>query len=70
MIRVKICCIHDPDELQHAVRAGATAVGLVSAMPSGPGPIDDETIARLLPRVPTGVTSFLLTSRTEPETLV
>ncbi len=70
MIRVKICCIRDEHEIDLAVRAGASALGLVSAMPSGPGPIDDDTIGRLLARVPPGVTSFLLTSRTDPAALV
>lgn len=70
MIRIKVCCIRDEEELELAVRSGASAVGLVSAMPSGPGPIPDQTIARLLSRVPPGVTSFLLSSRTDPEALV
>ena len=46
-----------------AVAAGASALGLVSAMPSGPGVIDDATIAAIAPTVPPGVASFLLTSR-------
>jgi phosphoribosylanthranilate isomerase len=61
--RVKICCIRDPDEAALAVRYGASAVGLVSAMPSGPGVIDDRTIAEIARVVPPGVASFLLTSR-------
>jgi phosphoribosylanthranilate isomerase len=36
---VKVCCIADLDEARLAVAAGASALGLVSAMPSGPGPI-------------------------------
>lgn len=59
--RVKICCIAGVEEMQLAVRYGASAVGLVSAMPSGPGPIDDATIAAITPLVPPGVASFLLT---------
>ncbi|NIP80885.1 MAG: phosphoribosylanthranilate isomerase [Gemmatimonadetes bacterium] len=70
MTRFKICCIRDERELELAVEHGASAVGLVSAMPSGPGPIDEAAIARLLPRVPPGVTSFLLTSLTDPEALI
>jgi phosphoribosylanthranilate isomerase len=61
--RVKVCCIRDPDEAALAVRCGASAVGLVSAMPSGPGVIDDRTIAEIARVVPPGVASFLLTSR-------
>lgn len=61
--RVKICCIADPVEAELAVRYGASAVGLVSAMPSGPGPIAEELIAAIAGRVPPGVATFLLTSR-------
>ena len=61
-VRVKICCIQSLDELGLAVRHGADAVGLVSAMPSGPGPIPEPLIARLARAVPPGVASFLLTS--------
>ena len=44
-----------------AIEAGASAVGLVSAMPSGPGPIPEELIARIAATIPPGVSSFLLT---------
>jgi len=45
-----------------AIRHGASALGLVSAMPSGPGVISDATIAEIARSVPPGVASFLLTS--------
>ncbi len=38
--RVKICCIKTPDEAALAIQAGASALGLVSWMPSGPGVVD------------------------------
>ena len=44
-----------------AIEAGASAVGLVSAMPSGPGPIPEELIADIAATIPPGVSSFLLT---------
>lgn len=44
-----------------AIGAGANAIGLVSAMPSGPGPIPEDLIARIAAIVPPGVSSFLLT---------
>lgn len=44
-----------------AIDAGASAVGLVSAMPSGPGPIPEELIAEIAATIPPGVSSFLLT---------
>ena len=36
---IKICCIASREEARLAISAGASAIGLVSAMPSGPGPI-------------------------------
>ena len=44
-----------------AIEAGASAVGLVSAMPSGPGPIPEDQIAEIAATIPPGVSSFLLT---------
>jgi phosphoribosylanthranilate isomerase len=61
-VRVKICCIRDGDEARLAVEAGASALGLVSRMPSGPGVIDEETIAAVAEATPPGVATFLLTS--------
>ena len=39
-----MCCISSVEEADAAVARGADAVGLVSAMPSGPGVIEDELI--------------------------
>ena len=61
--RIKICCIASADEARMAVAAGADALGLVSAMPSGPGVIDDWLIAQIAARVPPPIATFLLTSR-------
>ena len=63
--RIKICCISTVAEAALAVRCGANAVGLVSAMPSGPGVITEELIAEIAATVPLGVATFLLTSRTD-----
>jgi phosphoribosylanthranilate isomerase len=60
---VKVCCISSVAEARLAVRYGASALGLVSAMPSGPGVISDHTIAGIARSVPPSVASFLLTSR-------
>ena len=46
-----------------AVEAGASALGLVSHMPSGPGVIGDEQIAEIAATVPPAIGTFLLTSR-------
>ena len=61
--RVKICCIASVEEAWLAIRHGASAVGLVSAMPSGPGPIPEDLIAKIAVTIPPGVASFLLTSK-------
>lgn len=65
--RVKICCMASIAEMRMAVAHGADCVGLVGDMPSGLGVIAD-TLARDIARaVPPGVTSVLLTSRTEAD---
>ncbi len=61
--RVKICCIGSVDEAALAIKCGASALGLVSSMPSGPGVIDDELIAEIAATVPPPIGTFLLTSR-------
>jgi len=68
--RVKICCISSLEEARLAVRAGADALGLVAAMPSGPGVIDDSLIREIALSVPPGVDTFLLSSRTDPEAIL
>jgi phosphoribosylanthranilate isomerase len=60
--RIKVCCIATLDEARLAVRCGAAALGLVSAMPSGPGVIDEELIAAIARCVPPPIATFLLTS--------
>ena len=68
--RVKICCISSRGEARAAVDAGADALGLVSAMPSGPGVIAEELIAGIAAAAPPAVGTFLLTSATGPEAIV
>ncbi len=62
MIRVKICCIANEQEASDAIAFGASAIGLVGAMPSGPGPISDDEIYRIAQSVPPPIAAFLLTS--------
>jgi phosphoribosylanthranilate isomerase len=57
-------------EVDLAVRYGATAVGLVSAMPSGPGVIAESLIPTLARRVPPGIGTFLLTSLQDADAIV
>ena len=68
--RVKICCISSLEEAQAAVRSGASALGLVGHMPSGPGVIPDDLIAKIAQQVPPGVSSFLLTSHTKADEII
>ncbi|MCY4406597.1 MAG: phosphoribosylanthranilate isomerase [Rhodospirillaceae bacterium] len=64
--RVKICCISSVAEMHAAVAAGADAIGLVSAMPSGPGVIGEDLIAAIAAAAPPALGTFLLTSEVEP----
>lgn len=69
---VKICCIASVDEALLALRAGARALGLVSAMPSGPGVIADDAIAEIaaaVRRQAPQADTFLLTARTGAEAI-
>ena len=68
--RVKICCISSVAEARAAVAAGADAIGLVSAMPSGPGVIGEDLIAEVAAAVPPAIGTFLLTSEVEPAAIV
>jgi phosphoribosylanthranilate isomerase len=69
-IRVKVCCIASAAEAALAVRMGASAIGLVSRMPSGPGPIPESLIRDIACTVPPGVATFLLTSETTAEPII
>jgi phosphoribosylanthranilate isomerase len=64
---VKVCCIADLDEARLAVAAGASALGLVSAMPSGPGPIGEDDITRIAAAVQRPIETFLLTALVDAE---
>ena len=68
--RIKVCCIKSLQEAELAVRYGASALGFVSAMPSGPGPIPEEKIAEIIRQVPPGVSSFLLTGRQDAASII
>jgi phosphoribosylanthranilate isomerase len=68
--RVKVCCIASVEEARTAVECGASAVGLVSAMPSGPGVIGEELIAEIAAGVPPPVATFLLTCKQDAEAIV
>ncbi len=67
--RIKVCCISSWAEAELAIRLGADALGLVGAMPSGPGVIDDETIAAIARATPPPIATFLLTSETDADAI-
>lgn len=68
--RVKICCISSIKEALTAINYGASALGLVGKMPSGPGVIDDNLINEIAKTVPPPISTFLLTSETETEKII
>jgi len=68
-VRLKVCCISSAAEARMAIDAGADALGLVGAMPSGPGVISDGAIADIARAVPPPVASVLLTSRTRADAI-
>ena len=67
---IKICCMASREEVRLAISAGASAVGLVSAMPSGPGPIADSLIADIAAGVPPPIATFLLTCRQHADSII
>ena len=68
--KVKICCIGSVEEARLAIRHGASALGLVSEMPSGPGVIPEELIAKITSAMPPFVTSVLLTSKRDATSIL
>lgn len=67
---IKVCCIQDVEEAHVAAEAGATHVGLVGPMPSGPGPLPDDEISEIAAAVPQDVVPVLLTSRVDAAGIV
>ncbi len=67
---IKICCIGNVKEAKMAIELGASALGLVGNMPSGPGVISDDKIAEIVSIIPPSVASFLLTSETDAEKVI
>lgn len=68
-LHIKICCIASIAEAELALRVGANALGLVSAMPSGPGVVDDSVIAEVAAWARGRARTFLLTSRIDPQAI-
>lgn len=70
MTRVKICCIASIEEAKLAIRYGASALGLVSNMPSGPGVIGEDVIEKIVQFVPPAIATFLLTSKQSVDEII
>jgi len=68
--RVKICCIASVEEARTAIQYGASALGLVSEMPSGPGVIAEDLIACIAAAIPPAISSFLLTSKQDSRSII
>ena len=68
--KVKICCIGSVEEARLAVACGASALGLVSAMPSGPGVIDEDLIAEIIRTVPPPIGTFFLTAQQNADAII
>ena len=68
--RIKICCISSIEEARMAVGAGASALGLVGNMPSGPGVISDDLIGQIAQAMPPPIATFLLTSETDAQKII
>ena len=60
---VKVCCIASLDEARLALAAGARWLGLVSAMPSGPGVIPDARAAQIVHALPPREAGEMLISK-------
>lgn len=69
-VKIKICCIASVEEGALAVSAGASALGLVSRMPSGPGVISEERIREIAESAPPHISTFLLTSSQDADEII
>ncbi len=68
--RIKICCIGSIEEAKMAIKYGASAIGLVSEMPSGPGVIPEDLITEIALSVPQSIFTFLLTSKRDTASII
>jgi phosphoribosylanthranilate isomerase len=69
-MQVKICCISSLEEAKLAIQSGATDIGLLGKMPSGPGIISDELIAQISKRISPNNSTWLLTSEIESKKII
>jgi phosphoribosylanthranilate isomerase len=69
-VKVKVCCIQNIEEAKLAIKYGASALGFVSAMPSGPGVISEDAIENIISKIPPSIGTFLLTSKTDIRSII
>lgn len=69
-MKVKICCIQNLEEAELALRYGASEIGLVSKMPSGPGVIDDAHIKSITLAFKGKLSVCLLSAEIQTESIV
>jgi len=67
---IKICCIQNLAEAELSFELGADYVGLISAMPSGPGPIPEDQITQIISQIPDASQAVLLTSLTSIDEII
>ncbi len=63
-MQVKICCISSIEEAKLAISYGASVLGLVGPMPSGPGTITAKNAGQILQFIPNHINTFYLCSKT------
>jgi len=68
--KVKVCCIQSIEEAKLAISLGASAIGLVSEMPSGPGVISEKSIIEISNYALSKVDTFLLTSKQDSNSII
>ncbi len=68
--KIKVCCIQSIEEANLAIKYGASAIGLVSEMPSGPGVISEDLIEEIVSTVPSSTETFLLTSKQDADSII
>ena len=68
--RIKICCISSINEAKLAIEYGASALGFVTEMPSGPGVISESLIIEIVREIPPPIATFMLTSKTDVKEII
>jgi phosphoribosylanthranilate isomerase len=65
--QIKICCMSSIEDVHHAIKAGADAVGFVCAIPTSARTIDINIVESITSKVEPSKDTFLLTSEKTAE---